>query len=59
MPIPGYLWLYDDGGSHIKGSVDVQGRKVALKLLVLAMGLISLWTRQTVKLLVLVTIHRS
>ena len=26
MPIPPYVWLKDDGGSDIKGSVDVQER---------------------------------
>lgn len=26
MPIPAYMWLMDDGGALIKGSVDVQGR---------------------------------
>lgn len=25
MAIPAYLWLKDDGGADIKGSVDVQG----------------------------------
>ena len=27
MAIPAYLWLKDDGGADIKGSVDVQGRE--------------------------------
>lgn len=31
MAIPAYLWLKDDGGADIKGSVDVQGAKVASK----------------------------
>ncbi len=26
MAIPAYLWLKDDGGADIIGSVDVQGR---------------------------------
>ena len=26
MAIPAYLWLKDDGGADIKGSVDVNGR---------------------------------
>jgi len=26
MPIPPYMWLKDDGGADIKGSVDVQDR---------------------------------
>lgn len=29
MPIPAYLWLKDDGGADIKGSVDVQDRTVS------------------------------
>lgn len=33
MAIPAYMWLKDDGGAEIKGSVDVNGRKIALKLL--------------------------
>ncbi len=27
MPIPPYLWLKDDGGADIKGSVDVKDRE--------------------------------
>jgi len=27
MSIPPYLWLKDDGGADIKGSVDVKDRK--------------------------------
>ncbi len=27
MAIPVYLWLEDDGGAPIKGSVDVNGRE--------------------------------
>lgn len=27
MAIPAYLWLKDDGGADIKGSVDVQDRE--------------------------------
>ncbi|HCI6415249.1 TPA: type VI secretion system tube protein Hcp, partial [Klebsiella quasipneumoniae subsp. quasipneumoniae] len=26
MPIPPYMWLKDDGGAEMKGSVDVQER---------------------------------
>ena len=26
MAIPAYLWLKDDGGADIKGSVDIYGR---------------------------------
>ncbi|MEY8709839.1 Hcp1 family type VI secretion system effector [Mangrovibacter phragmitis] len=39
MPIPGYLWLYDDGGSHIKGSVDVQGREGSIEVVGFSHGL--------------------
>lgn len=31
MAIPVYLWLKDDGGADIKGSVDVQIVKAASK----------------------------
>ncbi len=31
MAIPVYLWLKDEGGAEIKGSVDIQGRKGALR----------------------------
>ena len=27
MAIPAYLWLKDDGGTDIKGSVDIYGRE--------------------------------
>ncbi len=27
MPIPAYLWLKDDGGADIRGSVTIQGRE--------------------------------
>jgi hypothetical protein len=31
MAIPVYLWLKDDGGADIKGSVDVRTVKAALR----------------------------
>lgn len=31
MPIPAYMWLKDDGGAHIKGSVDVSVSLTILK----------------------------
>jgi type VI secretion system secreted protein Hcp len=31
MPIPPYMWLKDDGGADIKGSVDVQDREEVSK----------------------------
>ncbi len=33
MAIPVYLWLKDDGGADIKGSVDVKDREGPLALL--------------------------
>lgn len=35
MAIPVYLWLQDDGGADIKGSVDVQGRQGSIEVLAL------------------------
>ncbi|WPO98712.1 Hcp family type VI secretion system effector [Pseudomonas sp. HR96] len=35
MAIPVYLWLKDDGGSPLKGSVDVQGRQGSIEVLAL------------------------
>lgn len=32
MAIPMYLWLQDDGGAEIKGSVDVQGREGSIEV---------------------------
>ena len=32
MPIPAYLWLKDDGGAEIKGSVDVRGREGSIEI---------------------------
>ncbi len=32
MAIPAYLWLKDDGGSLIKGSVDVQNRESSIEV---------------------------
>ncbi|MFK3800221.1 MULTISPECIES: Hcp family type VI secretion system effector [unclassified Pseudomonas] len=33
MAIPVYLWLQDDGGAEIKGSVDVQNREGSIEVL--------------------------
>lgn len=33
MPIPAYLWLKDDGGTLIKGSVDVQDRENSIEVI--------------------------
>lgn len=32
MAIPAYMWLKDDGGSVIKGSVDVNGREDSVEI---------------------------
>lgn len=32
MAIPVYLWLKDDGGADIKGSVDVQSREGSIEI---------------------------
>lgn len=33
MPIPAYLWLKDDGGADIRGTVDVQDREGSIEIL--------------------------
>lgn len=33
MAIPSYLWLKDDGGADIKGSVDVQNREGSIEVI--------------------------
>lgn len=38
MAIPVYLWLKDDGGADLKGSVDVQGREGSIEVLALDHG---------------------
>lgn len=35
MAIPVYLWLKDDGGADIKGSVDVQDRDGSIEVVAL------------------------
>ena len=32
MAIPAYLWLKDDGGADIKGSVDVHDREGSIEV---------------------------
>lgn len=32
MAIPVYLWLYEEGGKLLKGSVDVNGREGSIEL---------------------------
>lgn len=39
MAIPAYLWLKDDGGADIKGSVDVQHREGSIEVLSFMHGL--------------------
>jgi type VI secretion system secreted protein Hcp len=38
MAIPAYLWLKDDGGTAIRGSVDVAGREGSIEILGLNHG---------------------
>ncbi|MFD1554477.1 Hcp family type VI secretion system effector [Paraburkholderia silviterrae] len=33
MPIPAYMWLKDDGGADIKGSVTVQSREGSIEVI--------------------------
>lgn len=42
MAIPAYLWLKDDGGADIKGSVDVRDRVGSIEILGLVMACTSL-----------------
>ncbi len=39
MAIPAYLWLKDDGGAVIKGSVDVHGREGSIEIIGLNHGI--------------------
>lgn len=39
MPIPPYMWLKDDGGADIKGSVDVQDREGSIEIIGFSHGL--------------------
>jgi len=39
MPIPAYMWLKDDGGSDIKGSVTVQGREGSIEVVGFSHGI--------------------
>lgn len=39
MPIPAYMWLKDDGGSDIRGSVTVQGREGSIEVIGFSHGL--------------------
>ncbi|KQN64434.1 type VI secretion system tube protein TssD [Erwinia sp. Leaf53] len=39
MAIPSYLWLKDDGGADIKGSVDVRDREGSIEILSFTHGL--------------------
>ena len=38
MAIPAYLWLKDDGGADIKGSVDIYGREGSIEIIGLNHG---------------------
>ena len=39
MPIPPYLWLKDDGGADIRGSVDVKDREGSIELIGFSHGI--------------------
>jgi|SRR5471030_680814 len=39
MPIPPYMWLKDDGGADIKGSVDVKDREYSIEVIGMSHGL--------------------
>lgn len=39
MGIPSYLWLKDDGGADIKGSVDVRDREGSIEVIAFGHGL--------------------
>lgn len=39
MPIPANMWLKDDGGADIKGSVDVEDREGSIEIISLSHGL--------------------
>ncbi|MGB9097413.1 Hcp family type VI secretion system effector [Erwinia sp.] len=39
MAIPAYLWLKDDGGADIKGSVDVLGRENSIEVVSFTHGI--------------------
>jgi len=39
MPIPAYMWLKDDGGADIKGSVTVQEREGSIEVIGFSHGL--------------------
>lgn len=38
MVIPVYLWLKDDAGNLVKGSVDVRGREGSIEIIELLHG---------------------
>lgn len=38
MAIPAYVWIKDDGGTPIKGSVTVQGREGSVEVLAFGHG---------------------
>lgn len=39
MAIPAYMWVKDDGGADIKGSVDVTGREGSIEVVSFMHGL--------------------
>ncbi|MBY4890055.1 type VI secretion system tube protein Hcp [Pantoea sp. DY-15] len=39
MPIPPYMWLKDDGGADIRGSVDVHDREGSIEIIGMSHGI--------------------
>lgn len=50
MAIPAYLWLKDDGGTPVKGSVDMPGREGSIEIIGLNHGVTFLTDDATGKL---------
>lgn len=59
MAIPVYLWLKDDGGADIKGSVDVQDREGSIEVVAQEHCLYIPTDNNTGKLTDAVFTHRS
>jgi len=49
MAIPAYLWLKDDGGADIRGSVDIAGREGSIEIIALNHGVMLTTDEETGK----------
>ncbi|WP_320726882.1 Hcp family type VI secretion system effector [Enterobacter sp. 118C5] len=49
MAIPAYLWLKDDGGADIKGSVDIHGRDGSIEIIAMNHGIMQPTDKHTGK----------